>query len=97
MACVEKAVKGCKGFVRYEFIPEENVVSVKVFEYDEYAEYSDDFESYDYIEVVGGLLNQIKTDCKDIAKNIEVYVPNRFDRMCYGYFNYHEILITPLN
>ena len=92
---LENLVKNCEGYVEYDFIPDENVISVRVFEYDEMAEYSDDFEYYNFTLLTSKLLEKIKTQCNDFAKNIECYVPNKFDKMCYGYSNYLEILITP--
>ncbi|MBQ3407994.1 MAG: hypothetical protein IJH12_02165 [Clostridia bacterium] len=95
MENVENLVKGCEGYVEYGFIPDENVVSVRVFEYDDYAEYCDDLEYYNFTLVFSELFEQIKTQCNDLAENIKSYVPTDADKMCYGYFNYREILITP--
>ena len=97
MKKIENLVKNCEGHVEYEFIPDENVISVRIFEYDEMAEYSDDFEYYNYSLLTDELLDKIKTQCKEFAENIKCYVPNKFDKMGYGYFNYLEILITPIN
>ncbi len=93
---VEKAVKDSYGYIDYDFCPEDNAVSVRVFEYDEYAEYSEDFERYDFNEITNELLEELKTSCDGIAENVEFYVPSEADKKGYGYFNYLEILITPL-
>ena len=93
---VEKAVKDCYGYIDYDFCPEDNAVSVRVFEYNEYAEYSEDFERYDFNEIINELLDELKTTCNDIAENVEFCVPSEADKKGYGYFNYLEILITPL-
>ena len=105
---VEKAVKDCYGYIDYDFCPEDNAVSVRVFEYNEYAEYSEDFERYDFNEITNELLDELKTSCNDtpdvaqaatradIAENVEFCVPSEADKKGYGYFNYLEILITPL-
>lgn len=96
MKIVEETVKDCYGYIDYDFCPEDNAVSVRVFEYDELAEYSEDFERYDFNEITNELLEQLKTTCADIAENVEFYVPSEADKKGYGYFNYLEILITPL-
>ena len=97
MDCVKRAVKNCGGYVEYDFYAEENVVSVRIFEYDDYAEYCDDFEYYNFTLLTAELFDKLKTDCSGLTGNIEVYTPNKYDKMGYGYFNYLEILITPIN
>lgn len=92
---IERLVKSCEGYVEYGFYPEENVVSVRIFEYDELAEYSEDFEYYNFTLLTVELLEQIKSQCKDLAEDIEYYEPTEADKKGYGYFNYLEILITP--
>lgn len=92
---VENLVNCSEGYVEYGFIPDENVISVRVFEYDDYAEYCDDLEYYNFALVFSELFEQIKTQCRGLAENIKSYTPTGVDKMCYGYFNYLEILITP--
>ena len=95
MECVEKAVIGKNGFITSEFIPEVNMISVKVFKYDKMAEYCEDYNYYDYEDISLELFSLLKFDCKYDAKNVEYYIPTEFDKKGYGGFDYREIIIIP--
>ena len=93
---LENLVESCKGYVEYCFIPETDVISVRVFKYDQMAEYCDDLDSYDYINESCELFGKIELECGDYAKNVDYYVPNDFDKKGYGYFDFREIIINPI-
>ena len=95
METVKKAVNDRKSYINYDFIPEENIISVRVFKYDEMAEYCEDIDSYDFVDESFELLSILKFECRNYAKSVEYYVPTEFDKKGYGYFDYREIVIIP--
>ncbi|MBR0369683.1 MAG: hypothetical protein IJH63_03025 [Methanobrevibacter sp.] len=91
---VEKSAKSCNCLVDFDVLPEYNGIFVRVFRWDEFAEFNEDREEGDYIKESTELFENIKNNFGDIVEDVELAVPNRCSLLCYGGFEHREINIT---